>query len=66
LAPSYRSSLSHFFVVPLTRTCSYRFFELTPDGVPRFPVYVGVRLDMTAPTDATMRQVSLPAAAADA
>ncbi|MFT3837734.1 MAG: DNA ligase [Myxococcaceae bacterium] len=26
---------------------TYRYFELTPDGVPRFPSYVGVRTDLS-------------------
>ena len=36
---------------------TYRFQELTPDGVPRFPSYVGVRIDMTEPKDAEIRAV---------
>ena len=30
---------------------TYRFQELTPDGVPRFPSYVGERVDMNEPKD---------------
>ena len=36
---------------------SYRFQELTPDGIPRFPSYVGVRIDMAGPKDADIRVV---------
>ena len=36
---------------------SYRFQELTPDGVPRFPSYVGLRIDMDGPKDAAIRVV---------
>lgn len=31
---------------------SYRFQELTPDGTPKFPAFVGERLDVTGPRDA--------------
>jgi hypothetical protein len=48
------------------RHCRYRFFELTPDGIPRFPSFVGERIDMTAPKDAVLRKVTLPGAAAAA
>lgn len=30
---------------------TYRFQELTPDGVPRFPSYIGVRIDADKPSD---------------
>lgn len=30
---------------------TYRFQELTEDGVPRFPTFVGVRIDATEPSD---------------
>ncbi len=39
---------------------SYRFQELTPDGVPRFPTYVGERIDMDQPKDAVVRVVARP------
>jgi hypothetical protein len=29
--------------------------ELTPDGIPRFPTFVGVRIDATVPHDAVVR-----------
>eukprot|EP00050_Salpingoeca_kvevrii_P003929 m.237694 g.237694 ORF g.237694 m.237694 type:complete len:311 (-) comp10910_c0_seq1:225-1157(-) len=37
---------------------SYRFQELTGDGVPRFPTYVGVRIDVDRPKDAVIRAVT--------
>ena len=37
---------------------TYKFQELTPDGVPRFPTYIGVRIDMTQPKDAVVRIVN--------
>ncbi|KAJ3123364.1 hypothetical protein HK098_002006 [Nowakowskiella sp. JEL0407] len=33
---------------------TYRFQELTADGVPRFPTFVGVRIDATGPKDAVI------------
>ncbi len=33
---------------------TYKFQELTDDGVPRFPVFVGERIDMDAPKDAVI------------
>eukprot|EP00045_Choanoeca_perplexa_P012521 m.137072 g.137072 ORF g.137072 m.137072 type:complete len:269 (-) comp16040_c0_seq3:377-1183(-) len=33
---------------------TYRFQELTDDGIPRFPTFVGERVDMTAPKDAVI------------
>eukprot|EP00730_Choanoeca_flexa_P007212 TRINITY_DN12296_c0_g9_i1.p1 TRINITY_DN12296_c0_g9~~TRINITY_DN12296_c0_g9_i1.p1 ORF type:complete len:654 (+),score=138.10 TRINITY_DN12296_c0_g9_i1:116-2077(+) len=33
---------------------TYRFQELTDDGIPRFPTYVGERVDMTEPQDAVL------------
>lgn len=36
---------------------SYRFQELTSSGVPRFPVFVGVRHDVSGPKDAKIREV---------
>ncbi|KXS17784.1 DNA ligase/mRNA capping enzyme [Gonapodya prolifera JEL478] len=40
---------------------TYRFQELTKDGVPRFPSYVGIRIDMDMPKDAVIRTVNLDA-----
>ncbi|GAA5864243.1 hypothetical protein JCM8547_001305 [Rhodosporidiobolus lusitaniae] len=34
---------------------TYRFFELTKAGLPRFPTFVGERDDVTGPKDATVR-----------
>jgi DNA ligase-1 len=36
---------------PIGSIITYRFQELTEDGVPRFPVFVGVRIDATEPSD---------------
>lgn len=36
---------------------TYRFQELTPDGVPRFPAFVAERLDLTTPHDALIPAV---------
>ena len=33
---------------------TYRFQELTPDGVPRFPTYVGIAIDKDQPKDAVL------------
>lgn len=38
---------------------TYRYQELTPDGVPRFPTWVGLAIDKAAPTPASSS--SLPA-----
>eukprot|EP01087_Luapelamoeba_hula_P003787 TRINITY_DN1363_c1_g1_i1.p1 TRINITY_DN1363_c1_g1~~TRINITY_DN1363_c1_g1_i1.p1 ORF type:complete len:911 (+),score=182.49 TRINITY_DN1363_c1_g1_i1:15-2747(+) len=37
---------------------TYSFQELTPDGVPRFPVFVGERADMTEPKDPDLSSAS--------
>ena len=37
---------------------TYRFQELTNSGNPRFPTYVGVRVDMDKPKDAVMPKKS--------
>ncbi len=37
---------------------TYRFQELTNSGSPRFPTYVGVRIDMDKPKDAVMPKKS--------
>ncbi|KAJ3393649.1 hypothetical protein HDU84_001424 [Entophlyctis sp. JEL0112] len=37
---------------------TYRFQELTNDGVPRFPSYVGVRIDANKAKDAIIRSVN--------
>ncbi|KAJ3392703.1 hypothetical protein HDU80_010813, partial [Chytriomyces hyalinus] len=37
---------------------TYRFQELTTDGVPRFPSYVGVRVDADKPCNAKVRAVT--------
>ncbi|ORY45223.1 DNA ligase/mRNA capping enzyme [Rhizoclosmatium globosum] len=37
---------------------TYRFQELTNDGIPRFPSFVGVRIDADKPVDAVVRVVS--------
>ncbi|TPX70804.1 hypothetical protein SpCBS45565_g01500 [Spizellomyces sp. 'palustris'] len=36
---------------PIGAIVTYRFQELTPDGVPRFPSYIGVRVDVDCPKD---------------
>ncbi|KAJ3330972.1 hypothetical protein HDU76_004372, partial [Blyttiomyces sp. JEL0837] len=36
---------------------SYRFQELSSDGNPRFPSYIGVRIDANKPKDAVIRTV---------
>ncbi|KAK7491401.1 hypothetical protein BaRGS_00017379 [Batillaria attramentaria] len=36
---------------------TYKFQELTKGGHPRFPTYLGIRIDMTEPKDAEIRQV---------
>jgi len=40
---------------------TYRFQELTLDGVPRFPSYVGEAVDKTEPTDADIPASKKPA-----
>ena len=37
---------------------TYRFQELTNSGMPRFPTYVGVRIDMDKPKDAVLPKKS--------
>lgn len=37
---------------------NYRFQELTKSGVPRFPTFVGERVDATEPKDAEVRPKS--------
>jgi DNA ligase-1 len=37
---------------------NYRFQELTKSGVPRFPTFVGERIDATEPKDALVRPKS--------
>ncbi|XP_059154925.1 uncharacterized protein LOC131940296 [Physella acuta] len=36
---------------------TYKFQEITKGGSPRFPTYVGIRIDMTEPKDAEIREV---------
>jgi DNA ligase-1 len=36
---------------PIGAIVTYRYQELSNDGVPRFPSYVGVRIDVAAPTE---------------
>lgn len=36
---------------------TYKFQELSKGGKPRFPSYIGIRIDMTEPKDAEIRQV---------
>lgn len=36
---------------------TYKFQELSKSGTPRFPTYLGIRIDMTEPKDAEIRQV---------
>jgi DNA ligase-1 len=38
---------------PIGSLITYRYQELTPDGVPRFPTYVGPAIDKAAPTSAS-------------
>ncbi|GAA5895336.1 hypothetical protein JCM5296_002379 [Sporobolomyces johnsonii] len=42
---------------------TYRFFELTKQGIPRFPTFVGERFDASAAKDAVVREKDAPAAA---
>ncbi|GAA5921258.1 hypothetical protein JCM1841_001658 [Sporobolomyces salmonicolor] len=42
---------------------TYRFFELTKQGIPRFPTFVGERFDASAAKDAAVRERDTPAAA---
>ncbi|KAJ1570031.1 hypothetical protein HK096_005149, partial [Nowakowskiella sp. JEL0078] len=39
---------------------TYRFQELTPDGIPRFPSFVGERIDMTGPKDVIIKGHMVP------
>ena len=36
---------------------TYKFQELSKSGKPRFPTYLGIRIDMTEPKDAEIRAV---------
>ncbi|KAK7114823.1 uncharacterized protein [Littorina saxatilis] len=36
---------------------TYKFQELSKSGKPRFPTYLGIRIDMTEPKDAEIREV---------
>jgi len=38
---------------------TYRFFELTKQNIPRFPSFVGERIDMDTAQDATIRKKDL-------
>ena len=38
---------------------TYRFFELTKQNIPRFPSFVGERIDMETAQDATIRKKEL-------
>jgi len=40
---------------------TYRFFELTKQNIPRFPSFVGERIDMETAQDATIRKKELVA-----
>ncbi|PWZ00472.1 hypothetical protein BCV70DRAFT_199750 [Testicularia cyperi] len=40
---------------PLGSIISYRFFELSEDGYPRFPAFRGVAVDKSVPKDAVVR-----------
>mmetsp|Transcript_21865 Transcript_21865/g.85686 ORF Transcript_21865/g.85686 Transcript_21865/m.85686 type:complete len:758 (-) Transcript_21865:2367-4640(-) len=40
---------------------TYRFQELTDDGVPRFPSFVGLRIDLDEPSDAVLPAAPAPA-----
>ncbi|KAI9362952.1 DNA ligase [Zopfochytrium polystomum] len=41
---------------PVGSIVTYRFFELTKEGIPRFPSFVSVRIDAKGPKDATIRR----------
>jgi DNA ligase-1 len=43
---------------PIGAVITFRYQELTPDGVPRFPSYVGVRLDVALPAPARATKVA--------
>ena len=52
---------------PLGTIITFRYQELTPDGVPRFPSYVGIRNDVTWPPTPTAKSpATKPAAFAPA
>ena len=36
---------------------TYKFQELSKSGKPRFPTFLGIRIDMTEPKDAEIREV---------
>ena len=36
---------------------TYKFQELSKNGKPRFPTFLGIRIDMTEPKDAEIRAV---------
>jgi len=38
---------------------TYRFFELTKQSIPRFPSFIGERIDMDTAQDATIRKKDL-------
>ncbi|GAA5929550.1 uncharacterized protein JCM15063_004181 [Sporobolomyces koalae] len=44
---------------PIGSIVTYRFFELTKQKVPRFPTFVGERIDSTSPKDAVVRSRDL-------
>ena len=50
---------------PVGAIITYRYQELSNDGVPRFPSYVGVRDDVSAPTPVVRVPVATPEPAPD-
>lgn len=48
--------------LPVGTVVRYRFNELTQDGVPRFPIFVGCTYDRHGPKDAVVKSSSLRAA----
>ena len=43
---------------PIGAVITFRYQELTPDGVPRFPSYVGVRVDVELPAPAPAKRAA--------
>jgi len=46
---------------PVGTIIKYKFQELSQEGTPRFPVYMGIAIDKTEPKDATVRSTKLRA-----
>ncbi|KAE8258760.1 hypothetical protein A4X03_0g4290, partial [Tilletia caries] len=46
---------------PVGSIITYKFQELSQDGIPRFPVFKGIAADKTKPKDAVVRSTQLRA-----